>query len=339
MARISRRTLSVLLTVSMMLVLAGCTDFLAGRTSRTPQPQPSEPTESQLATLAEAQQAKEAGDYNTALTRFRSLLSENPTITPAYLGMGDIYLEQKDYERAEPAFARAARLEPRNFDAQFGHGRALQMLGRLVDAIRAYQRALTINPTHTGANLNIATTYLQLQEARNALVFAERAVEANPESGPARVNLGSVYEQLGRNAEAIDQYLIAMELMEEDTAPLMLNLINVLGRERRFQEAVNTAEHLVRVAPSANAYERLGWGYFRIGEYEKSIEAYRKAVEHDPKHWPSWSGIGVNALNEWLLSERTDRDAFRDARDAFRQSIRINPDQPKLVTLMSNYGL
>lgn len=332
-------SLAFVFSLIAILSLVGCTDFLAGRSPRSAPPGPVEPTEAQLATLAEAEAAKETGDYDEALTRFRELLAENPTITPAYLGMGDIYIEQQDYERAEPAFARAARLEPRNFEAQYGHGLALQMLGRFVEAIRAYQRALTINPEHPKANLNLATSFLQIQEARSALVYAERAVQTDQQNGPARVNLGSIYEQLGRNTEAIDQYLIAMELMEEDTAPLMLNLINVLGRERRFQEAVNTAEHLVRVEPSANAYERLAWGYFRVGNYDKSIEAYREAVTYDPRHWPSWSGIGVNALNTWLLSDRTDRAAFREARDAFRRSLQINPDQPRLVTLMSNYGL
>jgi tetratricopeptide (TPR) repeat protein len=333
------KVIGQVLAVCMILLHVGCTDFLAGRTPLAQPPATAGPTEAQMAMLSEAQRAKEAGDYESALARFRELLAENPTIGPAYLGMGDIYLEQQDYERAEPAFARAARLEPRNFDAQFGHGRALQMLGRLVEAIRAYQRALTIDPTHTNANLNIATAYLQLHEARSALVFAERAVKADPENGPARVNLGSVYEQLGRNSEAIDQYLIAMELLDDDTTPLMLNLINVLGRERRFREAVNTAEHLVRVAPSANAYERLAWGYFRIGDYDKSLQSYRRAVDLDPRHWPSWSGIGVNLLNAWLLSDHTDQDAFREARSAFRRSLQINPDQPRLITLMSNYGL
>ena len=32
------------------------------------------------------------------------------------------------------------------FDAQFGHGRALQMLDRFIEAVQAYHRALTIRP-------------------------------------------------------------------------------------------------------------------------------------------------------------------------------------------------
>lgn len=327
----------ILTGLTALLPLSGCITLDTSRQRPTPL-MTSGPTETQKETLDAAESAKLAGDYHAALNLFREVLAENPTITTAYLGIGSIHLEQRNYEEAEPAYARAARLEPRNFDAQFGHGLALQMLNRFVDAVRAYQRALSIQPENPRANLNLATTFLQMEDPRSAVVFAERAVRHDPENGSARVNLGAIYEKLERNGDAIDQYLTAMELID-DAGPVMLNLINVLGKERRYQEAVNTAENLVRFEPSANAYERLGWGYFRLGKYEESIEAYRKAVDLDPRHWPSWSGVGVNALNAWLLSNRNDRDAFREARDAFRRSLRINPDQPRLVTLMSNYGL
>lgn len=337
--RVMMRGLLILTLLSSLgLLQFGCQGMQFGRRP-APSPAPATtPTAQQTHDLAEAQEALARGDYTAAMQMFRAILAENPTISTAYIGVGAIYMAQDDYARAEPAYARAARLEPRNFDAQFGHGLALQMLNRLVDAMRAYHRALTIQPEHPQANLNLATTYLQMEDPQSALVFAEKAVQTDPANGAARANLGAIYEQLDRNAEAIDQYLIALELID-DNAPLMLNLINALGKERRYREAVNTAAMLVRVSPSANAYERLGWGHFRLGEYEESIQAYRAAVDLDSQHWPSWSGIGVNALNQWLLSNREDTAAFNEARRAFRRSLLINRDQPRLVTVMSNYGL
>ena len=80
--------------------------------------------------MAEVTAATEEGNYEMALGMLRDILAENPTLTPAYVGIGDIYLLQRDYANAEPAYARAARLEPRNFSAQYGHGVALQMLKR-----------------------------------------------------------------------------------------------------------------------------------------------------------------------------------------------------------------
>lgn len=296
------------------------------------------PTAQQQQRLAEANALKETGNYDTALAMFQDILAENPTITTAYLGIGDIYIIKKDYEKAEPAYGRAARLEPQNFDAQYGHGLALQMLNRFIEAVRAYHRALTIDPDSVKANLNIAVTYLQMNEARSAVTFAERAVALDPGNGSARINLGAAYEKVGENARAIEQYLAAMELVEH-TPPLMMNLINALAAEKRYQEAANTAENLVKIDQSANAYERLGWCYFRLSEFDKSLAAYQQAVSIDPAHWQSHNGIGVNMLNKWLLSKKQDRDAMKAARDAFRRSLRINPDQQKLITLMSTYQL
>lgn len=296
--------------------------------------------EQQQARLAEAKAAKEARDYDTALGLFQEILADNPTVTTAYLGMGDIYLLQEDYPKAEPAYSRAAKLEPRNFDAQYGHGLALQMLNRFIEAVRAYHRALTINPDSVKANLNIATTYLQMSEPQSAVTFLEKAVLLEPGNGSVRTNLGAAYERVGRNADAIEQYSAALELVDRRNAPpLMLNLINVLAQEKRYQEAANTAENLVKLEPTANAFERLGWCWFRLSQFDKSMAAYKDAVKISNDHWQSYNGIGVNAINTWLLSKKKDQAAEREARDAFRRSLRVNADQPKLIALMSNYGL
>jgi len=297
-----------------------------------------EATTGQLDQLSAAWAASEAGEYDHALGMFQDLLAENPTITTAYLGIGDIYMIKQDYGKAEPAFGRAARLEPRNFDAQYGHGLALQMLARFVDAVRAYHRALTITPESPKANLNLATTYLQMNEPRRAVVFAEKAVEVQPADGPARANLGAIYEELARYDEAVDTYLAALELMG-NRPPLMMNLINVLAKENRYREAANTAATLIRIEPSARSYERLGWCMFRLREYAQSIDAYRKAVEIDPVYWPALNGIGVNALNTWILSKKQDDEARLEARDALRRSLRANPEQQRVVKLLLDYKL
>ena len=317
------------------LALHGCTGF--GQQT-APTVSPTAAAEQQQR-IEQAQAAKEAGNYDQALSLFQQILAENPTITSAYVGIGDIYIVKQDYERAEPAYARAARLEPRNFDAQYGHGLALQMLGRFIDAIRAYHRALTIHPDNFNANLNIATTYLQMEQPEHAIAFAEKAVEADSQDGPARVNLGAAYERVGRHADAVEQYEAAIELMDPPSPEVMMNLINALAKNQRYHEAVNTAEFLVRIEPSAQAYERLGWGHFKLADYQASLDAYRKAVELDPNHWPALNGVGVNAINTWLVSKKDDTAAAKEARQALRRSLQINPNQPKVVALLSNYNL
>lgn len=296
------------------------------------------PTEAERVRLDEADSLQQQGSYEEALIVFREVLQQNPLLPEAYLGVGDVRYKQGRYADAEPAYARAADLDPRNFRAHHGRGKSLQMQGRTVDAIRAYQRALSVDPDSAEANLNMATAYLSLGEARIATGFAERAVSLDPTNGAARVNLGVAYERTGRAPEAVGQYRQAIELMPP-TPQVWINLINALVADGRYAEAMQACEELVRIDASADSWERVGWARFRAGEYVASLEAYRAAVAVDRRHWPSWNGIGVNALNTWLLSERREVAAANEARQAFRTSMEINPDQPRILRLMATYGL
>ena len=55
--------------------------------------------------------------------------------------------------------------------------------------------------------------------------------------------------------------------------------------------------------------------------------------------WRAWNGIGVTALNRWLISDQVDDIARREAVQAFLMSMRINPDQQKVAALLERYQL
>ncbi len=290
------------------------------------------------AVILEAGEQAASGNYDSALALFHDVLEDDPTSAPAYIGIGEVYIEQGSFSKAEPAFARAAKLEPRNFDAQFGHAVALQMLERFIDAVRAYHRSLTIDPDSPRANLNLATTYLQMNEPNHAIVFAEKAVEVDPGNGPAWVNLGVAYERVDRWADAAEAYVAASERMQP-TPELMVNLLNMLVRQKRYREVINVADTIQKLRADGSSLERKGWALFRLGEYEEAEEAYRAAVAIDEDEWRAYNGLGCTALNRWLLSDRTDEEARQEARDAFRTSLQLNIDQAKVIRLMLKYGM
>jgi tetratricopeptide (TPR) repeat protein len=290
---------------------------------------------------ARSEQANSAmlgGDYAEAARLFDEILSADAENVPAWIGMGDAYSELGEWDHAEPAFAEACDLEPKSFDAQFGHGLSLQMLNRLVDAVSAYHRALTIDPMSSEASLGVATSYLQLEEPQHALPFARRAVELDENDGRGWISLGAAYEQTGEEDAALDAYLAASERM--DSSPeLKYNLLHAYARAGRHREVVGMARSVLSDGPSAEAAERMGWAWFRLGEYDKSAEAYRLAVETDPDMWRAWNGLGVNALNRWLLSDRSSDTALAEASESFHTSLQLHRDQTKVAQLVEQYGL
>lgn len=329
------RTIRIACLAGLAGALAGC----AQPERTTPRPAPAvqtEPSVAQEELLAQANAAVSASEYQDALSLFRELLAENPTLVDAHLGLGRTYEAMGDLQKAEPAYRRATTLEPENFDAQVGLGRVLTSLQKYNDAINAFHRALIIRPDNLEANMGMAMAYLKQNQAQQALAFAQKAVELAPADGEARVNLAVALERVGRNAEAIAAYETALELVEP-RADILTSLVNLYAAEKRLVEATNAANELIRIAPSANSYERLGWVMFRSGDYVRSAEAYRKGVEIDPTSWPALNGVAINALNRWLTSSQQDVEARLEARDAFQRSLKINPDQPKVVAIVTRY--
>ncbi|MCA9311978.1 MAG: tetratricopeptide repeat protein [Phycisphaerales bacterium] len=297
---------------------------------------PSGSYEEKIDYVVEAQSLRDAGDDEQALILLTQAIEENPTLTTAHIQMAEIYQERGDYNDAERSWRTAAELEPRNFDAQYGHGFSLHLLNRLTEAVRAYLRALIIRPDDFDANLNLATAYFQLNEAMQALPYAEKAVRLNPEDGPAHANLGAVYSELERHVEAVREYEAAAELMELDSK-LLLNLAASLGKTRRFTEMINTLDRVIAMEPSAAAYERLGYANFQLRKYTEAVSAYEKSLEQDPMHYPAHNGLGVCYLNEYLHSEKTDKEAKRIAMDHLRASLRIKKNQPRIVDWVARY--
>ncbi len=299
--------------------------------------EPASNTFAASAAVTSARQMRAEGRADDALAELERAIELNPELTLAYLEAGDIHRERGDYDRAEPLYAEASRRDPTNFQAQYGHGLVLQLMGRLQDAIGAYLRALSIDPNSFDANLNLATAFLQIGEPSQGLTYAQRAVQLRPEDGAARTNLGATYAALGQYDAAIAEYEAAAERMAM-TPELLLNLADAYGRVGRHAEMAGTLREVIRRDPSATAYERLGSALFRNKQYPDALAAFEQAVRLDPSHYPAHNGVAVCSLNRYLWSNRTDQAALTKARQAMQTSLAIKQNQPKIVDLMSKYG-
>ncbi len=334
----------VILAAGLMTGASGCRAIKSARAERMASQLDKPKAKSRADRVRESNEAvtnaemhRSQGDLEAARREFERAIAVNPSMTVAYIGAGEIHRQQGNLPQAEQMFGRAAQIEPRNFDAQFGHGLVLQLMNRIADAIRAYLRALEIRPGDFQANLNLATAYLQVDDARLGLVYGQRAVAVQPDSGEARVNLGAIYAALDKHEQAVIEYEQAAELMELSPR-LLLNLADSLGHTRRYDQMVATLDQLIRIEPSAIAYERMGSGFFRLKRYDAAEQAFRDSLAIDPDHFPALNGVAVCQLNEWLWSGQREADALHGAVTALRRSLQLEPRQPQIVELLRRYG-
>lgn len=340
------RSLAVIALLASVASVTGCR---RGWSGTAPKPMPvqrsglapgevAQPNATEQKRLDDASISLADGDYGAALSQFRAILQENPLLPQAWIGVGDTHSLQKQWREAAPAYERASRLDVESYDAYYGLGVSRHMMGQYVDAVRAYHRALSIRPSDATANVSMAMVYMNMGEPRAAVAYAERAVRLAPDNVQARIQLGVAYELCARPAEAITQYTAAMELPAAPTVHILVKLIGAQSADGRKQEAMATAEELVQLDPSAQSWERVGWTRFQLGQYESSWGAYRKGTEVDSRYYPCWNGVAINAINAWLADSAND-NAEAEARSAIRRSLEINPDQPRIAKLASQYQL
>ncbi len=286
--------------------------------------------------LQRGDQYADQGLYISALAAFNMALETNPRLMDAHLGIGDIYHVQGDYEQAAKSYRTATKIEPRNFKANYKLGLMEHLLDHVRSAIESYLSALAIDPDSFETNLNLATAYLQIGQAQLGLPYAEAAVRLNPESQAAQVNLGSIYAALGEYHLAIDSYRSAAELGDLEPK-IALNLVDAFVRTGKYQRAMNTLQTLARNKPDAMIYERLGYVYFKMGRFDDSLHGYEQALQLNPDDPASLNGVGVCLMTQYLRGRREDIDLRDRAIESWQKSVRIKPNQQRIIDLIARY--
>jgi len=104
----------------------------------------------------------------------------------AWLVLGLIYLDAREYEKAMAAFAQVTLHEPRNARARNYLGVSIGQMGWFHGAESEFRKAVEFDPTYADAHFNLA--YFALQRRQPAVEIARRhyhrAVELGAERDP-----------------------------------------------------------------------------------------------------------------------------------------------------------
>jgi Tfp pilus assembly protein PilF len=170
-------------------------------------------------------------------------VTQNNFIAEDNLG-GALILEGKEDE-AQPHFASAARINPRDAMSRSNLGTYFQTHHQLPEAIAQYEAAvqLTSDPGLLAATYaNLGSAYGVLDQDAQAQENFERSLHFNPNQFNAWLGLGVLAQKQGKVAEAIKDLSRSIELQ-----------------------------------PTGHAYFELGRAYEQAGQFQQAREAYRLA--------------------------------------------------------------
>jgi tetratricopeptide (TPR) repeat protein len=171
-------------------------------------------------------------------------------------------------------------------------GNADYASGNYQDAIEAYSKAIELDPECVPTYLGRGITYLSLNEFKKALADCSKAVELDPNFDLSYGFRGLAYYRMREFERAMIDYSKAIEL-DPNEASTHDNLAYLLYDLDRVEEAVEHWEKAVELRGDADYHAGLGLGLWKMGEKERAVQEYCRALELDERY----------ADLEWLSAE------------------------------------
>ena len=157
-------------------------------------------------------------------------------------------------------------------------------LGRLEQAVTAFENALRVDPRFAEAHFNLGGVLDSLGMTREAVASYTRAIRIKPDFAKAYNNLGADLQDLGMPEAAAASYAKAIHF-RPDFAEAHNNLGAVLDLLKRPEDAVASCRNALRLVPAyAEAHNNLGNALLHLGKPEDALASYTEALRMAPDY-------------------------------------------------------
>jgi tetratricopeptide (TPR) repeat protein len=207
-----------------------------------------------------------------------------------------------------------------------GHAAALHLLGLaagnsgdLNEAIELIRKAIASNPYVPEYHSNLSRLLYDQSRIGEAIAEAQAAIQLLPRMAGAWVNLGRGLHRNGKPLEAASAFVEAARL-EPGVAEFQRLAGSELLSAGQTQRAVQYLRGLVQISSEQQrgvAYYDLGVALAASKQFDEAIDAYRQAVQLNPRDEWAWNNLG----NTYMLAGR-----LPEAIEAVREAIRLKPD-------------
>jgi tetratricopeptide (TPR) repeat protein len=142
----------------------------------------------------------------------------------------------------------AALRAPDSARAWYGWGEALRFARRFAEAEPAYRRAAALDPSDPDPVVNLGIVRAELGDAEEARALWQRVVDADPRTCSAHNNLGALALRQGRTPEAVRWYTASLARCEDD--PIAhLSLAGIAYDRGQAREAAWHYRQYLQIAP------------------------------------------------------------------------------------------
>lgn len=130
---------------------------------------------------------------------YRQRLATNPNDVDANIGMGNLFFDSSQWEKAVDSYQKALSQTPGNADVRVDMAVALHNLGQNAKAKEEMERVTRENPTHRNAWLNLGVVSVEMGDRAAAIKAWEQYLKLEP-NGPHSASIRAQIEDMKRGS-------------------------------------------------------------------------------------------------------------------------------------------
>jgi tetratricopeptide (TPR) repeat protein len=154
----------------------------------------------------------------------------------------------------------------------------------LARAFEHAQKAISLDDSDAGAYSVLGNVYVMKRQYDQAIAEGKRAVSLDPNSAENIYRLGSILNYAGRGGEAIPYFQNAIRLNPFPPASYFVNLAIAYRDSGQYEKAIEASKKALQCEPNTQfPYIHMAISYIRLGREEEARAAAAEILRINPK--------------------------------------------------------
>ena len=231
-----------------------------------------------------------SGKYDQAISFFRDIMKVEPNHFYTLLRIGDAYQQERNYSEAIKFHKRAKKVDEKSLEAQFALANDYVLSASYDEAVSVIQEVIKKDSSNIEALVRLRDIYIKTGKWDGAHEFQGRVVKHRKESiEDLRLLMGLRYEfarvlfnrgDRGKSKKLLKGIIRA----DKDFIPAYVTLGDIFVEEGDGGEAADLWEKGYYMNYSEILLHKLEDFYLQLGEPEKIIWIYKKAISLNPQN-------------------------------------------------------
>ena len=247
------------------------------------------------------------------------ILSSQPDEPNALRMLGSMKLAAKDFVLAADYLQKALQAAPDFATAQIELTQALHLSGDTTEALTSMRSFLDKNPGNQLVWQALANLLFELGDLKQGQMAAQRSVELDPFYEQTRGAIEALNSGNPKDAEDIFRKIL---VQDNNHIHALVGLASLAMDREVLDDAERLLKRVSVIAPNFSHVQR-AWSrlYMKQSRFEPAEGAAKQAVRVSPESAECWTSLGT--ILAWGLKNR-------EAADAFANSLKLEPNQPRV---------